>query len=83
MTKEDADALNQALKVAMAGRGGLITRSVIVVEFVDDTGERGLTCIASDDVRTWEVLGMLEYTTELCRMSITGGSARSVDDDDE
>lgn len=70
--KEDADAINSALKVALADRGYFLTRSVIICESLNPSGARTITCVGSEDLRAWEAMGLLDYGRELGVAQIHG-----------
>lgn len=41
--------------------GAMLTRWVLLLEVVDDQGERALWTIAAPDQKAWDTLGLLDY----------------------
>lgn len=39
----------------------LVTRAVVIYEFLDEEGKRKLSVWPSEDARWWDVLGMTQY----------------------
>jgi hypothetical protein len=48
-----------AISDALAGT--LVTRWVVVTELIEQDGERAIYVSSSDDSRTWDIIGMLDY----------------------
>lgn len=60
------EALNEAIRDVIARHeNGFVTKWIVLVETVDETGERGLWPCAGKDTKPWEVLGMLQYALHL------------------
>lgn len=73
------DALHAAIaEVVRDKEHGLVTKWVALVESIDEAGERGLWACASDGIKRWESLGMLQYALTLDQAN----AARADMDDD-
>lgn len=56
------DALHAAIaEVVREKEHGLVTKWIALVESIDEDGERGIWMCASDGIKRWESLGMLQH----------------------
>lgn len=75
-------ALQAAVKAALAEQGELATRFVLVAEAVNaEDGKRALYWATSDEIRAWEALGMLEYGVQREKAQIMAAEMRALDED--
>lgn len=47
------------------GQGEMVTRWVLIVETIDDKGERAAWTLAPPDAKTWDTLGLLAFGMQL------------------
>lgn len=69
MTEPDAvdvqaDIADAIQTVIRNREGGFVTRWCAIVESVDEHGERGVWTVAADDMKPWDVFGLLDYAVE-------------------
>lgn len=51
----------------------MVTKWVALVESIDTDGARGVWTMTSDDVKSWDTLGLLQYGLALQNAQIAGG----------
>jgi hypothetical protein len=58
--------VSRAISDAVAKHeGGFVVKWVALVESVDESGERGLWTMTSEDVKAWDTVGMLQHGLHL------------------
>lgn len=63
--RDIATQLGSAVASVLGEQGQMATRWVVLVEVIDAEGERGLWLESPDDMRAWDVLGLLGYAKAL------------------
>lgn len=54
--------ISDAITAAVAEHEhGFVSRWVSLVEIIDDQGERAILTLASEDLRAWDSIGLLEF----------------------
>lgn len=76
------EELNKQLAEAIEGvfqrvEGGIVTKWLLIAETVGPDGERRLWANMSDDLKPWELIGMLRFIEQ------TEGAAWKRDDEDD
>lgn len=75
-------ALQEAIRATLAEHGELATRFVLTAEAVNaEDGQRALYWATSDDIKAWEVVGMLEYGVQREKAQIMAAEMRHLDDE--
>lgn len=64
MEDEVQAELEAAIKTVMAAHGNVVIKWVAAVEVLEPEGERALWTVAAQDLRKWDVLGMLEFAKQ-------------------
>ena len=59
MAADPLGTVEQAVANAVADAGHMLTRVVVVAEYLDPDGARRLGLRASEELRPWDVAGML------------------------
>ncbi len=71
--------MSEAIAAVLARHQSMPNRWVLVVEVMEESGERALETFASQDLRAWDALGMLGFALERER----GGVHQGVGEDDD
>lgn len=67
------DAINAAVS---EHEHGMVTRWVAVLEIIDGEGERAILTLASEDLRQWDSIGMLDFALSNERAGIVRDKLR-------
>lgn len=61
--EEDLEAIREGIKqgLATAMPGMMVNRWIVLVETIEQNGDRSVWMQSADDMKIWECLGMLEY----------------------
>jgi hypothetical protein len=63
-----SDVVQGALADALHGNdGAVLVKYVTICEVIDPSGERALWLLATDGMKPWESIGMLEYAHDIER----------------
>lgn len=74
-----ADALANAL--TSHGDGRMITRHIVVFESMLENGERVMSVLGSDDLRSWDMLALAGWATTCANTAIANELTRGSDSD--
>jgi hypothetical protein len=80
----DGEAIERDLHNAVADvlahhETSMVTKWIILVEVVDEAGDRGMWTFTSPGATAWDSLGMLTYATQMEQAQ--HGRSRGADDD--
>ena len=64
------DQVDQGITGALTPIGEMTTRWVAVIETIDVAGARSAWTLSSEDMRGWDVMGLLSYGLEWQRVCI-------------
>ncbi len=71
--------VGEAVAAVLARHGQMPNRWMLVAEVMDTDGERSLETFASQDLRSWDALGMLAFALERERGGVYADVAREDD----
>jgi hypothetical protein len=60
-TSDVRAAIADGLSNALSAEGEMLVKWVVIAETMGPDGERGLWSMASEEMKSWETLGFLEY----------------------
>lgn len=63
-----SDALSNALRDHDQTR--MVLRSLVVIETLNDNGERTISVITSPDMRAWDILGLSSWANECAKNTL-------------
>jgi hypothetical protein len=73
--------ISDAITTAVAEHEhGMVTRWVGIDEIIDDEGERAVLTLASEDVRAWDTIGLLDFALTMERAALTAAKIRDEDE---
>jgi hypothetical protein len=83
MDEQITEALDAAIRDVIGKDGSLVNKWVVVVDTLRPEG-RACAYLASDDMMSWEVIGMAEAASEYARLQLVEAEIESLlDEEDE